>query len=133
MKKSLYICNANNSKELLTYYKYGIRRILWSTSVTRWVVRKTLQGVRSLFVHTNAKLVRLMRTTNKQATKAKNSNLSAIDILLIIGTAVLTILIIIFAPSVADAILKFVGILAFVAMLVGTCIYALTYNPQCDE
>lgn len=75
MKKSLYICDANNSKELLTYYKYGIRRILWSTSVTRWVVRKTLQGVRSLFVHTNAKLVRLMRTTNKQAMKAKYSNL----------------------------------------------------------
>lgn len=76
MKKSLYICNATNPKGLQTYYKYDFKRILWSTSVTRWVCRKTIQGVRSLFVH-NAQLVRQMRQTNKQAMKAKNSNLYA--------------------------------------------------------
>lgn len=125
MKKSLYICNANNSKELLTYYKYGIRRILWSTSVTRWVVRKTLQGVRSLFVHTNAKLVRLMRTTNKQAMTAKHSNRSAIDIVIVISTIVISILLLIFAPSVLMAIAKFIGVCVLVALAVIPMLHAI--------
>lgn len=70
-----------------------------------------------------------MRTNNKQATKANNSNLSALDISLIIGTIVLSMIIIIFAPGIAEALAKFLGVLICVGMLVGTTLYALLYHP----
>ena len=80
MKKSLYICNVTNpamgNTHTINTAKYSV--FSGVTSVIRCgFVAKLIQGVRSLFVHTNAKLVTQMRQTDKQATKAKNSNLYA--------------------------------------------------------
>ncbi len=76
MKKSLYICNANNSnKENIHTKNTALSVFSGVTSVLRCgLFAKHIQGVRSLFVHTR-KTCYTMRTTNKQATKAKNSNL----------------------------------------------------------
>lgn len=65
----------NNSKELQDIL-YRILRILLSTQVTLWVVWRQIQRGYALFLY-NAKLVRQMPNNNKQATKAKNSNLYA--------------------------------------------------------
>lgn len=76
MKKSLYICNANNSEMGNLHTKNTALGVFSGvTSVIRCgLFAKHIQGVRSLFVHTR-KTCYTMRTTNKQATKAKNSNL----------------------------------------------------------
>lgn len=75
-----------------------------------------------------------MRTTNKQATKAKNSNLYAntIDILVALGAIITATLLIIFVPDVALAIGKFIGCLALVAMAVVPMLHALNvfYNER---
>ena len=65
----------NNSKELQDIL-YRILRILLSTQVTLWVVWRQIQRGYALFLY-NAKLVRQMPNNNKQAMKAKNSNLYA--------------------------------------------------------
>ena len=78
MKKSLYICNANNSEMGNLHTKNTALGVFSGvTSVIRCgLFAKHIQGVRSLFVHTR-KTCYTMRTTNKQATKANNSNLYA--------------------------------------------------------
>lgn len=78
MEKSLYICNANNSEMGNLHTKNTALGVFSGvTSVIRCgLFAKHIQGVRSLFVHTR-KTCYTMRTTNKQATKAKNSNLYA--------------------------------------------------------
>ena len=63
----------NNSKELQDIL-YRILRILLSTQVTLWVVWRQIQRGYALFLY-NAKLVRQMPNNNKQAMKAKYSNL----------------------------------------------------------
>ena len=120
----------NNSKELQDIL-YRILRILLSTQVTLWVVWRQIQRGYALFLY-NAKLVRQMPNNNKQATKAKNSNLSAIDIVIVISTIVISILLHIFAPSVLMAIAKFIGCLALVAMAVVPMLLALNvfYNER---
>ena len=77
MKKSLYICNATNPAMDNIHTKNTALGVFSGvTSVIRCgFVAKLLQGVRSLFVHTR-KTCYTMRQTNKQAMKAKNSNLS---------------------------------------------------------
>lgn len=133
MKKSLYICNANNSEMGNLHTKNTALGVFSGvTSVIRCgLFAKHIQGVRSLFVHTR-KTCYTMRTTNKQATKAKNSNLSAIDIVIVSSTIVISILLLIFAPSVLMAIAKFIGCLALVAMAVVPMLHALNvfYNER---
>jgi hypothetical protein len=137
MKKSLYICNATNPAMGNTHTTNTAKYSVFSgvTSVIRCgFVAKLIQGVRSLFVHTNAKLVTQMRQTDKQATKAKNSNLSAntIDILVALGAIITATLLIIFVPDVALAIGKFIGCLVLVAMAVVPMLHALKvfYNER---
>lgn len=89
MKKSLYICNATNPAMGNTHTTNTAKYSVFSgvTSVIRCgFVAKLIQGVRSLFVHTNAKLVTQMRQTDKQATQAKNSNLAQIFRTALVGT-----------------------------------------------
>lgn len=80
MKKSLYICNATNLEcEVYTYRNTALSVSSCCTSAprSRGFVAKLFKGVRSLFVHTKRKTCSTMRQTDKQATKAKNSNLYA--------------------------------------------------------
>lgn len=74
-----------------------------------------------------------MPQTNKQATKANNSNLSAIDILVVLGTLCIGTLFLIFAPEILVAFGKFLACLALVAMAVVPIIYSLTYKPYEDR
>lgn len=135
MKKSLYICNATNpamgNTHTINTAKYSV--FSGVTSVIRCgFVAKLIQGVRSLFVHTNAKLVTQMRQTDKQATKAKNSNLYAhiTDILVALSAIVIGSLLLIYAPDILMVIGKFLACVALVAMVVVPAIYAFTWKPS---
>lgn len=132
MKKSLYICNANNSEKGNLHTKNTALSVFSGvTSVIRCgLFAKHIQGVRSLFVHTR-KTCYTMRTTNKQATKAKNSNLSArtIYILLVLATLCIGTLLLIFAPDILMVIGKFLGCVALVSMAVVPMLYPLIYKP----
>lgn len=78
MKKSLYICNATNLESEGNTYRntaYCVSSRCTSAPRSRGFVAK-LGRVRSLFVNTR-KTCSTMLQTNKQATKAKNSNLYA--------------------------------------------------------
>lgn len=135
MKKSLYICNATNPAMGNTHTTNTAKYSVFSgvTSVIRCgFVAKLIQGVRSLFVHTNAKLVTQMRQTDKQATKAKNSNLYAhiTDILVALSAIVIGSLLLIYAPDILMAIGKFLACVALVAMVVVPAIYAFTWKPS---
>ena len=135
MKKSLYICNATNPAMGNTHTTNTAKYSVFSgvTSVIRCgFVAKLIQGVRSLFVHTNAKLVTQMRQTDKQATKAKNSNLYAhiTDILVALSAIVIGSLLLIYAPDILMAIGKFLASVALVAMVVVPAIYAFTWKPS---
>ena len=131
MKKSLYICNANNSnKENIHTKNTALSVFSGVTSVLRCgLFAKHIQGVRSLFVHTR-KTCYTMRTTNKQAMKAKNSNLYArtINILVALATITISALLLIFAPTVAEAIAKVCGLIIVFALLAGTLLYAITWK-----
>lgn len=76
-----------------------------------------------------------MPNNNKQAVEVKNSSLSArtINILVALATIIISTLLIIFAPEVMLAIGKFLGVLAMVAMFVGTALYALLYESHSEE
>lgn len=132
MKKSLYICNANNSETGNLHTKNTALSVFSGvTSVIRCgLFAKHIQGVRSLFVHTR-KTCYIMRTTNKQAMKAKNSNLYArtIDTLLVLGTIVFGTLLYLFAPEVFEAFAKFLAILVMVGAVVALAIYSIMYEP----
>lgn len=135
MKKSLYICNATNPAMGNTHTTNTAKYSVFSgvTSVIRCgFVAKLIQGVRSLFVHTNAKLVTQMRQTDKQATKAKNSNLYAhiTDILVALSAIVIGSLLLIYAPDILMIIGKFLACVALVAMVVVPAIYAFTWKPS---
>ena len=135
MKKSLYICNATNPAMGNTHTTNTAKYSVFSgvTSVIRCgFVAKLIQGVRSLFVHTNAKLVTQMRQTDKQATKAKNSNLYAhiTDILVALSAIVIGLLLLIYAPDILMVIGKFLACVALVAMVVVPAIYAFTWKPS---
>jgi membrane protein YdbS with pleckstrin-like domain len=73
-----------------------------------------------------------MRTTNKQAMKAKNSNLYAhiTDILVALSAIVIGSLLLIYAPDILMAIGKFLACVALVAMVVVPAIYAFTWKPS---
>lgn len=135
MEKSLYICNATNPAMGNTHTTNTAKYSVFSgvTSVIRCgFVAKLIQGVRSLFVHTNAKLVTQMRQTDKQATKAKDSNLYAhiTDILVALSAIVIGSLLLIYAPDILMAIGKFLACVALVAMVVVPAIYAFTWKPS---
>lgn len=66
-----------------------------------------------------------MPNNNKQATTAKHSNRSAIDIVIVISTIVISILLLIFAPSVLMAIAKFIGVCVLVALAVLPMLHAI--------
>lgn len=133
MEKSLYICNANNSEMGNLHTKNTALGVFSGvTSVIRCgLFAKHIQGVRSLFVHTR-KTCYTMRTTNKQATKAKNSNLYAhiTDILVALSAIVIGSLLLIYAPDILMAIGKFLACVALVAMVVVPAIYAFTWKPS---
>jgi hypothetical protein len=77
MEKSLYICNATNLESEGNTYRntaYCVSSRCTSAPRSRGFVAK-LGRVRSLFVNTR-KTCSTMLQTNKQATQAKNSNLS---------------------------------------------------------
>lgn len=96
MKKSLYICNANTTQCVVKHTNNTAINSVFpcGTSAPRSCVvfAKLIQGVRSLFVHTKQTCY-IMRTPNKQATKAKYSNLSQTIILGTLLTAGLLLLI----------------------------------------
>ena len=133
MKKSLYICNANNSNSrvypIQDYDRIGVSSVS-RIALLYGLFAKLKRRVRSLFVHT-AKLVRQMRTIDKQALKAKNSNLYArkIDFLIAFGTLIISTLLLLYAPDILMYIAKFLGCVALVAMAVVPMLYALTYEP----
>ena len=60
-----------------------------------------------------------MPNNNKQAMKAKNSNLSARTITIVaIATAIISILLLVYAPQALEVIASFIGCLLLVAMTV---------------
>lgn len=135
MERNAYICNATNPAMGNTHTTNTAKYSVFSgvTSVIRCgFVAKLIQGVRSLFVHTNAKLVTQMRQTDKQATKAKNSNLYAhiTDTLVALSAIVIGSLLLIYAPDILMAIGKLLACVALVAMVVVPAIYAFTWKPS---
>lgn len=133
MKNSLYICNANKSNRevypIQDYDQIGVSSVSRIASLYG-LFAKLKRRVRSLFVHT-AKLVRQMRTNNKPATQAKNSNLSqkTITTLIVLGALVIGTLLLIFAPDILLVFGKFLGCVALTAMAVVPMLYSLTYEP----
>lgn len=135
MKKSLYICNANTTQRVVRHTNNTALSVFpFGTSATRSCVvfAKLKRGIRSLFVHTKSKTCYNMRTPNKQATKAKNSNLYAhiTDILVALSAIVIGSLLLIYAPDILMAIGKFLACVALVAMVVVPAIYAFTWKPS---
>ena len=135
MEKSLYICNATNLEcEVYTYRNTALSVSSCCTSAprSRGFVAKLFKGVRSLFVHTKRKTCSTMRQTDKQATKAKNSNLYAhiTDILVALSAIVIGSLLLIYAPDILMVIGKFLACVALVAMVVVPAIYAFTWKPS---
>lgn len=133
MKKSLYICNATNLESEGNTYRntaYCVSSRCTSAPRSRGFVAK-LGRVRSLFVNTR-KTCSTMLQTNKQATKAKNSNLYAhiTDILVALSAIVIGSLLLIYAPDILMAIGKFLAGVALVAMVVVPAIYAFTWKPS---
>lgn len=130
MKNSAYICNATNPNTDNIHTKNTAKYSVSSCvlSVIRWgFVAKLTRGIRSFFVHT--KTCYTMPQTNKQATKANNSNLSAIDILVVLGTLCIGTLFLIFAPEILVAFGKFLAILVMVGAVVALAIYSIMYEP----
>lgn len=128
MKKSLYICNANNPEMGNLHTKNTALGVFSGvTSVIRCgLFAKHIQGVRSLFVHTR-KTCYTMRTTNKQATKAKDSSRFA-TITISLTTFVVGILLLVFAPNILLAIGKVAGCVVLTGLAVLPMLYSLTYN-----
>ena len=132
MRNILYICNAKQQQDLLgthTNIAYCVSSCGTSAPSSRGCLATISRRVRSLFVHTKRKTCFTMPNNNKQATKANNSNLSAIDILVVLGTLCIGTLFLIFAPEILLAFGKFLACLALVAMAVVPVIYSLTYKP----
>ena len=134
MKNSAYICNATNPNTDNIHTKNTAKYSVSSCvlSVIRWgFVAKLIRGIRSFFVHTR-KTCYTMLQTNKQATKAKNSNLYAhiTDILVALSAIVIGSLLLIYAPDILMAIGKFLACVALVAMVVVPAIYAFTWKPS---
>lgn len=130
MRNSAYICNATNPNTDNIHTKNTAKYSVSSCvlSVIRWgFVAKLTRGIRSFFVHT--KTCYTMPQTNKQATKANNSNLSAIDILVVLGTLCIGTLFLIFAPEILVAFGKFLAILVMVGAVVALAIYSIMYEP----
>lgn len=131
MRNSAYICIATNPNTDNIHTKNTAKYSVSSCvlSVIRWgFVAKLIRGIRSFFVHTR-KTCYTMLQTNKQATKANNSNLSAIDILVVLGTLCIGTLFLIFAPEILVAFGKFLAILVMVGAVVALAIYSIMYEP----
>lgn len=80
MRNNLYICNAKQQQDLLgthTNIAYCVSSCGTSAPSSRGCLATISRRVRSLFVHTKRKTCFTMPNNNKQATKAKNSNLYA--------------------------------------------------------
>lgn len=134
MRNILYICDAKQQQDLLgihTNIAYCVSSCGTSAPSSRGCLATISRRVRSLFVHTKRKTCFTMPNNNKQATKAKNSNLYArtIDILVVLGTLCIGTLLLIFAPDILTAIGKFLACVALVAMVVVPTIYALAWKP----
>lgn len=135
MRKYDYICNAKQQHDVLgihTNTAYCVSSCVTSAPSSRGCLATISRRVRSLFVHTKRKTCYTMPNNNKQAMTAKHSNRSAIDIVIVISTIVISILLLIFAPSVLMAIAKFIGCLALVAMAVVPMMHSLNifYNER---
>lgn len=133
MKKSAYICNANTTQRVVEHTdNTAISVFPCGISAPRRCVvfAKLTKEIRSLFVLTR-KTCYTMRTPNKQAIQAKNSNLSQkkITTLIVLGTLVISTLLLIFAPEILLAFGKFLGCVALTAMAVVPMLYSLIYEP----
>lgn len=120
MKKSLYICNAENLQREAIHTLSTTNCVpSSSTSASRscGFSAKNIRRVRSLFAQ-NAKLVTTMLKTNKQATTAKHSNRYAIDILIVISTIVISTLLLIYAPEALYTLGEILGVIVLVALAV---------------
>lgn len=135
MRNNLYICNAKQQQDLLgthTNIAYCVSSCGTSAPSSRGCLATISRRVRSLFVHTKRKTCFTMPNNNKQATKAKNSNLYAhiTDILVALSAIVIGSLLLIYAPDILMAIGKFLAGVALVAMVVVPAIYAFTWKPS---
>lgn len=122
MKKSLYICNANTTQRVvghtdntaISVFPCGI------SAPRRCVVfAKLTKEIRSLFVHKRTTCY-TMRTPNKQATKAKNSNLSRSIYTATIGTLVAVALALLIADADNTAVLILTKIVGVTLMLLAS-------------
>lgn len=135
MRNNLYICNAKQQQDLLgthTNIAYCVSSCGTSAPSSRGCLATISRRVRSLFVHTKRKTCFTMPNNNKQATKAKNSNLYAhiTDILVALSAIVIGSLLLIYAPDILMVIGKFLASVALVAMVVVPAIYAFTWKPS---
>lgn len=135
MRNNLYICNAKQQQDLLgthTNIAYCVSSCGTSAPSSRGCLATISRRVRSLFVHTKRKTCFTMPNNNKQATKAKNSNLYAhiTDILVALSAIVIGLLLLIYAPDILMVIGKFLACVALVAMVVVPAIYAFTWKPS---
>lgn len=71
-----------------------------------------------------------MLKTNKQATTAKHSNRSAIDILIVTSTIVISTLLLIYAPEALYTIGKILGVILLVALAVVPMIQLATKSYE---
>ena len=118
----------NNSKELQDIL-YRILRILLSTQVTLWVVWRQIQRGYALFLY-NAKLVRQMPNNNKQATKAKNSNLLRT---ITLGSLVAVSLPLLIADADSTAILLLTKVAGIALLALASTLYNRWYGNDFTE
>lgn len=122
MRNNLYICNAKQQQDLLgthTNIAYCVSSCGTSAPSSRGCLATISRRVRSLFVHTKRKTCFTMPNNSKQAMKVKNSNLSARTITIVaIATAIISILLLVYAPQALEVIASFTGCLLLVAMAV---------------
>ena len=136
MRKNVYICNAKQQHDVLgshTNTAYCVSSCGTSAPSSRGCLATISRRVRSLFVHTKRKTCFTMPNNNKQAVKVKNSSLSAIDILIILGTIVAGTLLLIFAPNAMRVLANFCACIILVALVAVPTIYALIHNPESND
>lgn len=116
MRNNLYICNAKQQHDVLgthTNIAYCVSSCGTSAPSSRGCLATISRRVRSLFVHTKRKTCFTMPNNNKQANKAKNSNLSRSFYTITTATLVAIALPLLIADADSTAILlltKIVGV-----------------------
>lgn len=133
MINKCYICNATNLQSEAKHTEvsqFGVSSCVTNASRKGGFVAKLIRGIRSLFVHTKRKTCYTMLQTNKQATKAKNSNLSHKFYTIVIGTLSAVAFPLLIAEADSTAILLLTKVAGVVCLLLANRLFRKIDNPN---